>query len=196
LSQVPAYSTSVLGGNNEVVTLLLTMFSIGIGLGAMMCEKMSRGSIELGLVPLGAIGITLFSIDLYFASQSFIALPNGDMMARQFLEISGSWRILIDLALVGLFGGFYTVPLSAMVQKRSNFHHRAQIIAANNILNALFMVISAFSTVILLHVGFSIPQIFLSLGVLNVAVATILFLQLPAFMQRFTAYLRFNRKGE
>ena len=194
LSQVPAYSKTVLGGNNEVVTLLLTMFSIGIGLGAMLCDTLSRGKIELGLVPLGAIGMTVFSIDLYFASQSFVALslPPGEMTAIQFLDVSGSGRILVDLALVGLFGGFYTVPLSAMVQQRSAYHRRAQIIAANNMLNALFMVISALSTVMMLHIGFSIPQIFLSLGVLNVVVAVFLFVRLPEFMQRFMAWLRFN----
>jgi MFS family permease len=187
LSQVPAYSKSILGGNNEVVTLLLTMFSVGIGLGSVMCEKMSRGRIELGLVPLGAMGITLFSIDIYFASQHFVALslPAGELNAAQFIDISGSWRVLLDLALIGLFGGFYTVPLSAMVQKRSNPHHRARVIAANNILNALFMVVSALATVGMLQAGFSIPQVFMSLGVLNAVLVGILFMLLPEFVQRF-----------
>jgi MFS family permease len=195
LSQVPAYSKSILGGNNEVVTLLLTMFSVGIGLGSVMCEKMSRGRIELGLVPLGAMGITLFSIDIYFASQHFVALslPAGELNAAQFIDISGSWRVLLDLALIGLFGGFYTVPLSAMVQKRSNPHHRARVIAANNILNALFMVVSALATVGMLQAGFSIPQIFMSLGVLNAVLVGILFMLLPEFVQRFAVWLRFKQ---
>lgn len=192
LSQVPAYSKFILGGDNQVVTLLLTMFSVGVGIGSVMCEKMSRGRIELGLVPLGAIGITLFSVDIYFASQHFVALslPEGEMNAAQFVEISGSWRVLIDLALIGLFGGVYTVPLSAMVQKRSNPHHRARIIAANNILSALFMVVSALGTVAMLQAGFNIPQIFLGLGVLNVAIVGILFILLPEFVQRFAVWLR------
>jgi len=194
LSQVPAYSKYILGGNNEVVTLLLTMFSVGIGLGAVMCEKMSRGRIELGLVPLGAIGISLFSIDIYFASQHFVALslPAGELNAREFLDISGSRRVLIDLALIGLFGGFYTVPLSAMIQKRSNPQHRARVIAANNILNALFMVVSALGTVGMLEAGFSIAEIFLSLGVLNAVIVGILFMLLPEFLQRFAVWLRFK----
>ena len=193
LSQVPAYSQSILGGNNEVVTLLLTMFSLGIGLGAVMCEKMSKGRIELGLVPLGAIGLSLFSIDIYFASQHFVARPAGELInAIEFLDISGSWRVLFDLALIGLFGGFYTVPLSAMIQKRSNPQHRARVIAANNILNALFMVVSALGTVGMLQAGFSIAQIFLSLGLLNAVIVGILFMLLPEFLQRFAAWLRYR----
>jgi len=193
LSQVPAYSKSILGGNNEVVTLLLTMFSIGIGLGSVMCEKMSSGRIEPGLVPLGALGLTLFSIDSYFASQYFVALslPEGQMNASQFLAISGSWRVLIDLVLIGLFGGFYIVPLNTIIQKRSHPHRCAQVIAAANILQALFMVISALGTVAMLSAGFDIPQIFLSLGILTVVVMGTLFMLLPEFVQRFVVWLRF-----
>lgn len=177
LSQVPAYSKYILGSNNEVVTLLLTMFSVGIGLGSMLCERLSNGRIELGLVPLGAIGIIIFSIDIYFSSLDFIALslPEAQMNAIQFLDIAGSWRVLLDLALIGLFGGFYIVPLNAMVQKRSHPNHRARVIAANNILNALFMVISALSTVAVLQMGFTIADIFLSLGILTIIISAILF---------------------
>jgi MFS family permease len=192
LSQVPAYSKYILGSNNEVVTLLLTMFSIGIGLGSMLCERMSNGRIEPGLVPLGAIGIIIFSIDIYFASLHFIALslPEAQMNAMQFLEIAGSWRVLLDLALIGLFGGFYIVPLNAMVQKRSKPNHRARVIAANNILNALFMVISALSTVAVLQIGFTIAEIFLSLGILTVIVTAILFIIQTEFVLSFIKWLK------
>jgi hypothetical protein len=191
LSQVPAYSKDVLGSNNQVVTLLLFMFSLGIGVGSMLCEKLSRGRIELGLVPLGAIGITLFSIEFYFASQYFetLSLPQGQMNATQFIAMSGSWRILLDLVLVGLFGGFYIVPLEAMVQQRSNPAHLSRVIAANNILNALFMVVSALGTVGMIQLGFSIPEIFLSLGLLSAIVTGTLFLMLPEFIQRFVVWL-------
>ncbi|WP_069471981.1 MFS transporter [Candidatus Marithrix sp. Canyon 246] len=177
LSQVPAYSKYILGSNNEVVTLLLTMFSVGIGLGSMLCARLSNGRIELGLVPVGAIGIIIFSIDIYFSSLHFIALslPEAQMNAIQFLDIAGSWRVLLDLVLIGLFGGFYIVPLNAMVQKRSHPNRRARVIAANNILNALFMVISALSTVAVLQIGFTIADIFLSLGILTVIISAILF---------------------
>lgn len=192
LSQVPAYSKYILGSNNEVVTLLLSMFSIGIGLGSMLCERMSNGRIEPGLVPLGAIGIIIFSIDIYFSSLHFIALslPEAQMNAMQFLEIATSWRVLLDLALIGLFGGFYIVPLNAMVQKRSNPNHRARVIAANNILNALFMVISALSTVAVLQMGFTIADIFLSLGILTVIVTAILFIIQTEFVLSFIKWLK------
>ncbi len=192
LSQVPAYSKYILGSNNQVVTLLLSMFSIGIGLGSMLCERMSNGRIEPGLVPLGAIGIIIFSIDIYFSSLHFIALslPEAQMNAMQFLEIAASWRVLLDLALIGLFGGFYIVPLNAMVQKRSKANHRARVIAANNILNALFMVISALSTVAVLQIGFTIADIFLSLGILTVIVTAILFIIQTEFVLSFIKWLK------
>jgi MFS family permease len=192
LSQVPAYSKYILGSNNEVVTLLLSMFSIGIGLGSMLCERMSNGRIEPGLVPLGAIGIIIFSIDIYFSSLHFIglSLPEAQMNAMQFLEIATSWRVLLDLALIGLFGGFYIVPLNAMVQKRSKPNHRARVIAANNILNALFMVISALSTVAVLQMGFTIADIFLSLGILTAIVTAILFIIQTEFVLSFIKWLK------
>jgi hypothetical protein len=197
LAQVPAYSKNILGSNNEVVTLLLTMFSGGIGLGSLMCEKMSKGQIELGIVPLGAFGIIVFSLDIYFASQHFVALslPVGQLGYVQFLNISGSSRILLDLMLIGLFGGFYIVPLSAVVQHRSNPQHRAQVIAANNIFNALVMVLSALATVGALQAGFTIPDIFFSLGVLSLVVIGILFVLLPEFIERLTVWLHFKEEN-
>jgi len=191
LSQVPAYAKDILGGNEHVVTLLLTMFSIGIGLGSILCEKLSMGRIELGLVPLGAIGITLSSIDTYFASQYFVALglPPGAQGVWQLLVTPISWRVLMDLLVIGLGGGFFIVPLYAMVQQRSNPEHRARIIAANNILNALLMVLSSIATVGLLQMGFAIPLIFLSLGLLSIVVSALLFLSMPEFIQRLSAWL-------
>lgn len=192
LSQFPAYTKNILGSNEHVVTLLLTMFSIGIGVGSVMCEKLSSGRIELGLVPLGALGITLFSIDVYFASQHFVtlALPPGRLGVSGLLEDVASWRILLDLLLIGLCGGFYIVPLFAMVQQRSAPHRRARVIAANNILNALFMVASAVGTIGLLKWGMSIPGIFLSLGLLSAVICSLLFLLSPEFIRRFAIWLQ------
>jgi hypothetical protein len=194
LYEVPAYTKAILGCNNQVATLLLTMFSVGIGLGSMMCERLSRGKIELGLVPLGAMGISLFSIEFYFASQHFmsLALPEGQMNAAQFFAVSGSWRVLLDLVVIGLFGGLYIVPLNAMVQRRSNPQQRARIIAANNIINGLFMVASTGATVGMLALGLTIPQIFLTLALLNILVTASLFISLPEFIERFTAWIRFK----
>jgi hypothetical protein len=160
----------------------------------MMCERLSRGKIELGLVPLGAMGISLFSIEFYFASQHFmsLALPEGQMNAAQFFAVSGSWRVLLDLVVIGLFGGLYIVPLNAMVQRRSNPQQRARIIAANNIINGLFMVASTGATVGMLALGLTIPQIFLTLALLNILVTASLFISLPEFIERFTAWIRFK----
>jgi len=198
LAQVPAYSKNILGSNNQVVTLLLTMFSVGIGLGSLLCEKMSKGRIELGLVPFGSLGLILFSLDIYFASQPFVTLvlPAGQLGYMQFLAISGSWRVLVDLMLIGLFGGFYVVPLNALVQHRCNPQYRAQVIAANNILNALVMVISALATIGALQAGFTIPEIFLSLGILSIVVTSILFMALPEFMERLTVWLHFKEERQ
>jgi MFS family permease len=139
-------------------------------------------------VPLGAIGITLFSIDIYFASQHF---PQASALigASDLLKIPSSWRILLDLSLIGLFGGIYIVPLNAMIQHRSHPQHRARVIAANNILNALLMVGSAIGTILLLQLGFSIPTIFLWLGLCNIVMTLSLFLLLPEFIEHFIKWL-------
>ena len=191
LSQMPAYAKYVLGGNNEVVTLLLTMFSVGIGTGSVWCEKLSKGKIELGIVPIGALGITVFAIGVYFASQPFIAahLPAGAQGVWQFLAMSGSAQVLIYLVLIGFFGGIYIVPLNAMIQHRSNPLYRARIIAANNILNALMMVASSVATIMMLQYQFNIAEIFLSLGVINALVAVAVFIAMPEFIERLQAWL-------
>ncbi|ALG69143.1 MFS transporter [Beggiatoa leptomitoformis] len=188
LAQFPAYTKYILGGNEGVVTLLLTMFSVGIGIGSLSCEKLSRGKLETGLVPLGALGITLFSIDVYFASNYFYALqhPAGTMTVSAFLsEGFASWRVLADLVLIGLFGGFYIVPLNVIVQTRSDPAHRSRIIAANNIINALFMVLSSVYAMLLLKYEVSIGTIFLSLGALNFIYSLGIFLFMPEFLTRF-----------
>ena len=191
LSQMPAYAKYVLGGNNEVVTLLLTMFSVGIGTGSVWCERLSKGRIELGIVPIGALGITVFAIGVYFASQPFIAahLPAGAQGVWQFLAMSGSTQVLIYLVLIGFFGGIYIVPLNAMIQHRSNPLYRARIIAANNILNALMMVASSVATIMMLQYQFNIAEIFLSLGVINALVAVAVFIAMPEFIERLQAWL-------
>ncbi|MEE8055649.1 MAG: MFS transporter [Gammaproteobacteria bacterium] len=198
LSMVPSYTKDILLGNEHVGTLLLTAFSIGIGAGALMCEKLSGGRIEMGLVPLGAIGITLFTIDLFFVG---VPVPNAaytttPIGAAEFLQHGANWRVLADLTLIGLFGGIYIVPLYALMQHRSAAHHRARIIAANNILNALFMVISAGMTIGLLSAGVTIPQVFLVVAMLNVVATGTVFIQIPEFVQRFLVWTRIARASD
>jgi len=193
LAQLPAFTKHIIGGNEHVVTLFLTMFSIGIGIGAIFCERLSRGQVEPGLVPLGALGIIVFSVDIYFSSQAFTPEPLGSNTAllsvSAFLSEPGSWRLLADLVLIGFSGGLYSVPLQVIVQTRSNPERRARVIAASSIFNSLLMVISAIYTVFMLKFEVDISLIFLSLGLLTLLYVGVLLLLMPEFMQRFMAWI-------
>jgi 1-acyl-sn-glycerol-3-phosphate acyltransferase len=200
LSQFPSFAKEVLHGDEQVASLLLVVFSIGIGAGSLLCEVMSRRHVEVGLVPMGAIGMSVFAIDLYFASRG---LPPADALTlSQFLAQSAHWRVLADLALLSLFAGLYSVPMYALIQLRSQPTHRARIIAANNILNALFMIASSLMAGALLAIGATIPQIFLLVGIANALVAGYIFLLVPEYLLRFIAWIashlvyRFKIAGE
>lgn len=187
LTQFPSFAKQVLSGNAHVASLLLVVFSIGIGVGSLLCESLSRRHVEIGLVPIGAIGMSVFSIDLYFACRSLT--PVAEMGVAQFLSHSAHWRILADLTLLSLFTGLYSVPMYALIQLRSQPTHRARIIAANNILNALFMIASAGLAGLLLHFNFSIAQIFLCIGLVNVIVTFYIFMLVPEYFLRFVAWV-------
>ena len=200
LGQFPSFARDVLHGNEQVASLLLVVFSIGIGIGALLCELLSKRHVEIGLVPLGAIGMSVFSIDLYFASH---ALPPATLLTLgQFMAQAAHWRVLADLGLLSLFAGIYSVPMYALIQIRSQPSHRARIIAANNILNALFMIVSSLGVGMLLGAGFGIPQVFLITGVLNAVVAFYIFMLVPEYLLRFVAFVltrtvyRFKVRGD
>ncbi len=187
LAQLPNYTRVVLHGNEGVVTLLLTLFSVGVGSGSLLCERMSGRKVEIGLVPFGAIGLTLFGIDLYFARPES---AHAELMgAGAFLLQPGSWRVVVDLTLMGLFGGFYIVPLYALIQKRSDPGHLSRVIASNNVLNALFMVGSAALAAGSLAAGLTIPQLLLLTAILNGFVAVYIFTLVPEFLMRFIVWL-------
>jgi MFS family permease len=188
LAQLPAFTQRVLHGDDLVFTLLLALFSIGIGKGSRLCERLSRRSVELGLVPLGSIGLSLFAVDLWLATRGAIPGATGGIAA--FAATSTHWRVAIDIVLLGVFGGFYTVPLYALIQARSQPAYRSRIIAANNILNALFIVASAGVAIAMLAAGVSIPQLFLAVGVMNALVAAYLYTLVPEFAARFRIWLR------
>lgn len=200
LSQFPSFAKEVLHGDEQVASLLLVVFSIGIGAGSLLCETLSRRQVEIGLVPLGAIGMSVFAIDLYFASRSLPAV--AEMGIGSFLGQAAHWRLMADLGLLSLFAGLYSVPMYALIQLRSLPTHRARIIAANNILNALFMIASSVIAGALLKSGFTIPQIFLFTGVANAVVALYIFMLVPEYLLRFVAWVlsrfvyRFDVKGE
>ena len=188
LTQLPNYTRLTLGGNEQVVTMLLTLFSVGVGVGSLACERLSDGKVEIGLVPLGSIGLTIFAIDLFFAANGS---AEGSVLigAAAFLEQPQAWRVIFDVVLLGFFGGLYIVPLYAMIQSRAAPAHRSRVIAGNNILNALFMVLSALLAAASLAAGLSIPQLFLVTALMNLAVAVFIYSLVPEFLVRFIAWM-------
>ncbi len=200
LSLFPAFAKDVLHGNEQVASLLLVVFSIGIGTGSLLCEMLSKRHVEIGLVPLGAIGMSVFAIDLYFASRSLA--PSAGFALGEFIAQPAHWRVMADLALLSLFAGLYSVPMYALIQMRSQPSHRARIIAANNILNALFMIVSSIGVGALLAANFTIPEVFLIVGLLNAVVAFYIFMLVPEYLLRFVAFIvtrfvyRFKVRGD
>ena len=200
LAMFPAFARDVLHGDAQVASLLLVLFSLGVGSGALLCETLSRRHVEIGLVPLGAFGMTVFAVDLYFASRGLP--PSAGYTLAQFLALPAHWRLMADLFLLSLFAGVYSVPMYALIQLRCEPTHRARIIAANNILNALFMIVSSLGVGALLGAGSSIPQVFLVTGLLNAVVAAYIFLLVPEYLLRFVAWVlsrlvyRFEVQGD
>ena len=190
LSQLPNYTKLHLGGDETVVTLLLAVFSLGIGAGSLLCERLSGRQVEIGLVPLGSIGLTVFGIDLFLAAPGLAAAQGLD--ATAFLGQAANHRVLWDLGLMGLSGGLFIVPLYALVQTRAAPAHRSRVIAGNNILNALFMVAAALTAVVLLQAGLSIPQLFLVATLMNAAVAVFIYSLVPEFLMRFLVWMLIN----
>lgn len=187
LTQIPVYVESYLGGKEHVTTLLLAVFSIGIGLGSLLCEKLSRHRVEMGLVPLGAAGMSIFAIALYFSHP--YAYQGALMSMTAFLHLISSWCVLLSAVMLGMFAGIYVVPLFALIQQRSMPEHRSRIIAANNIIGAFFMVIAALYAIILLHFKFSIPQIFLSIAFVNMVVVGTIFCFVPEYIRAFYRWI-------
>jgi len=190
LAQFPVFAKDYLRGDHSVFVLLLTVFSLGIGAGSLLCERLSGRKVEIGLVPFGSIGLSVFGIDLYFASEAFNTVAAaGSVGAMALLAQPGVLRILADLVLIGVFGGLFIVPLFALIQTRCDQKHVSRTIAGMNILNAVFMVASAGVAILLLGQGFSIPELFLTTALLNAVVAVYIFSLVPEFLMRFLAWL-------
>jgi MFS family permease len=194
LTQIPAFSRDLLQGDESVVTLILAVFSIGIALGSMLCERLSRHRLELGLVPFGSVGLTLFGVLLWWHAGGVPGAVDARDWAALFAE-PGAWWVLIDILALGTFGGLYIVPLYTLIQTRTPQQERSRVVAANNILNALFMVVSAIVSILFLTVaGLSIPELFLAVAMMNVLVAGWMFISVPEFLMRFRTWLL--RQGE
>jgi len=191
LTQLPAYTRDVLHSSESVVTLLLSLFSVGVGIGSLLCERLSGRRVELGLVPMGSIGLSVFGFDLYFAYQAPAIQNLMDLGA--FFATSGSLRVIVDFVMIGVSGGLYIVPLYAFIQVRTQPEIRSRMIAANNIMNAFFMVLASIMGAILLsYVKLSLPEFFLLLVFMNVLVALYIYSVIPEFTMRFLVWILTN----
>ncbi|MFC3814682.1 MFS transporter [Lysobacter sp. GCM10012299] len=187
-SQLPTYAEVNLGGSGTLYIFALALFSIGTGVGSILCEKLSGRTVEIGLVPLGAFGISAFMIDLYFARSG--AAPAQVATVAAFIAQPGSWRIAIDLVGIGLFAGFFVVPLFALIQSRTPRNEVSRVIAGMNIQNAAFIVLAAgLGIAVQRFLGWSIPQVFLALAIANVVVAIYIFTIVPEFLMRFLSWV-------
>ncbi|MEO6264422.1 MAG: MFS transporter [Luteimonas sp.] len=187
-SQLPTYAEVNLGGSATLYIFALALFSIGTGVGSMLCEKLSARTVEIGLVPLGAFGISAFMLDLYFARSGAAAVSGLDVAG--FLQQPGSWRIAGDLVGIGLFAGFFVVPLFALIQSRIPKGEISRVIAGMNIQNAAFIVLAAgLGIVVQRFLGWTIPQVFLALAIANALVAVWIFTLVPEFLMRFLSWV-------
>ncbi|MEN8214257.1 MAG: acyl-[ACP]--phospholipid O-acyltransferase [Pseudomonadota bacterium] len=190
LTEVTPFAKDVLGGDQNLATLLLMLFSIGVALGSLLCNSMLKGAVHATFVPLGALGMTLFAVDLFFASRAFTPDSAALLTIPLFLDSLQGWRVVADFLLIAISGGIYIVPLNTLLQHHSQAGHRARNIAANNIFNALFMVVSALGTALLVSLELTIPQIFLVIALLNGMVAIYITRLLPGALARgFVAWL-------
>ena len=187
-SQLPTYAEINLGGTETLYIFALALFSIGTGAGSLLCEKLSARTVEIGLVPLGAFGISAFMLDLYFARSG--AAPVAGLDVMQFVRAPGSWRIIVDLLGIGMFAGFFVVPLFALIQSRTPSSELSRVIAGMNIQNAAFIVLAAvLGIVVQRYLGWTIPQVFLALAIANVFVALWIFTLVPEFLMRFLSWV-------
>lgn len=166
LTQLPLYVKEYLHGDEGMITAFLAIFSIGIGIGSVVCEKLSHKQVEIGLVPIGSLGITLFLADLIFFA-------------------GGVTRAAIDFFGISFFSGFFTVPLYSLLQERSDKESRSRTIAANNILNAIFMVVASLLAVLLFKLGADLSGLFLMLLALHIIVALYVYSEATEFLWRF-----------
>ena len=188
LSIIPVYCKDFLHARESVVTLFLVLFSLGIGVGSILCGLLSFKRTELGLVPIGSFGLSLFTFDLFLVGQPSVLSSGGLMSVADFLATHDGRRISLDVFLLSVSGGFFTVPLYTFIQQRSHKEIRSRVIAGNNILNALFMVVSSLFLAALYHYKFSYPQIFLVFSIMNALVAIYIYTLIPEFLLRLLAW--------
>ncbi len=187
LVQLPLYCHNVLHGDESLVTISIVAFSIGVGVGSLLCERLSGRQVEIGLVPFGSIGLTIFAVDWVLASPRVD--PHVLLNLDGLLALHGGARTLFDIAAIGVFGGFFVVPLNALVQQRSRPQALARVIGANSILNALFMVAAALLGAVGLAKGLTVLQLILVAALLNALVAIYIYTLVPEFLLRFVCWM-------
>lgn len=171
LAQFPTFAKEDMGGNEDVFVLFLAIFSIGIGVGSILCNRLLKGKIASTYVPFATLGISIFTADLYFASQASMATTDGSLLTlQQFLSVAHHWRVILDLFVIALFAGIYIVPLYSILQHRALVSHKARAIGANNIMNALFMTVGAIVLMVLFKLGLTVEQTFLVMAVVNLGI--------------------------
>ena len=193
LAQFPNFAKITLHGNESVFILMLSVFSLGIGVGSLLCEKLSKHKVELGLVLFGGIGLTLFSADLYATSTRINASLASTLPIRSYIDFFNAfshYHLLADILLIGVFGGFYIVPLYAYIQSNAEKSHQSRVIAGNNIMNALFMVVSAALSLWIFSLGFDIPQLFLITAMFSALVMMYLCIRQPEYYISFVKWVK------
>lgn len=191
LAQFPNLAKQVLQGSERDFISLLSTFSLGVGIGSLWCEKLTKGKPALGLVLFGAVGMSLFTWDFaYTVSHLQQQLLMHPTMTLHTLAGLGYWRMLLDVALLGVCGGVYIVPLYVLLQSRAEAGYQSRVIAANNIMNALFMVVSAGFSLWLFGMGATIAQLFAITAAVNLLVAFYLCLRQPEYWQSTRDFLK------
>ncbi|AMN49909.1 MFS transporter [Psychrobacter sp. P2G3] len=187
LTQTPEFSKVILHGDESVVIFLLTLFSVGVSIGSLLCKSLTKNQVSLRLLPFGIAGLSIFAIDLYFSLSGLNINVNSEALLSisDLFGINGSWRVFADLFFLGFSGGLYIVPLYASMQAYAPKSHRARIVGANNIFNAIFMVTSAiFAIVVLNTLNMSLPQLFLVTGILNIVFGVFLYTKLNKHLRQ------------
>lgn len=193
LALIGDYSETIFGTNPFGLNYLTGLFCVGIGVGSMMCDRLSRDRLELGLVPFGSIGMSLFLFDLWLVgSPSWLRGTLDTYSVGAFLSTFTGWRISVDLLLIAMFGGFFTVPLYTLIQRNSPAEVRSRVIAGNNLINSVFMLLAGGMITVMLAQQVPAPWIYLVLAAMNIAVAFYIYHLLPTFMWRFVMWIVTN----
>ena len=192
LTQVPNYAVTVLKGHPTLISMLLGAFIVGVAIGSLLCHRLSKGQVEPGLVPIGGLGLSVFAVDLFFTSGLYQA-ANADLSAvlpLTFIALTDGIHILLDLMFIGMFGGMLVVPLYSMIQQRTEDETRARVLSVNNIINAIFMVVGALLGMLFLSIlGWSIPQFFLAVALMNAVFLSAIFALDKIFIERVMAWV-------